>query len=202
MNIIKLLSQMTIEEKLGQLTQFGAGLFIWSKAGNTGPLLNWGLKDEDLCRMGSILNFNGAEEMIDLQKTHMEGDRNKIPMLFMMDVIHGYCANIKSNANKGAIVFKACHDSGGEDYPAGVHENINIHNNKFIDLPHSAIYISAAKNVKITNNVFENCCCKVKNSDSPYAYHDIVTVNCENILVTDNVTSRSEDKLYINAVID
>ena len=108
-----------------------------------------------------------------------------------------YSANIKSNANKGAIVFKACHDSGGEDYPAGVHENINIHHNKFIDLPHSAIYVSAAKNVKITNNDFKNCCCDVKDPTSSYAYHDIVVVNCENILVADNVTDRSEDNLYI-----
>ena len=90
MDLNKLISQMTMEEKIGQLTQFGAGLFIWSKAGDTGPLHSWGLKDEDLYRLGSILNFNGAAEMIELQTAHMDGDRNKIPMLFMMDVIHGY----------------------------------------------------------------------------------------------------------------
>ncbi len=90
MDLNKIISKMTIDEKLGQLTQFGAGLFIWSKAGETGPLHSWGLKDEDLYRMGSILNFNGASEMLELQKTHMDGDKNKIPMLFMMDVIHGY----------------------------------------------------------------------------------------------------------------
>lgn len=126
MNIIKLLSQMTIEEKLGQLTQFGAGLFIWSKAGNTGPLLNWGLKDEDLCRMGSILNFNGAEEMIDLQKTHMEGDRNKIPMLFMMDVIHGYRTVFPIPLALGAsfnteIVKECTRMAAKEAKAAGVH---------------------------------------------------------------------------------
>ncbi len=37
-----------------------------------------------------MLNFNNANEMIELQKRHLQGDRNKIPMLFMMDVIHGY----------------------------------------------------------------------------------------------------------------
>ena len=90
MDLNKLISNMTIDEKLGQLTQFGAGLFMYSKAGNTGPLTHCGLKPEDLYRMGSILNFNGASEMLELQKSHMEGDPNKIPMLFMMDVIHGY----------------------------------------------------------------------------------------------------------------
>ncbi len=90
MGIEKLISGMTTDEKLGQLTQFGARLFINSAAGDTGPLTNCGLKPEDLNRMGSILNFNGAEEMRLLQKMHLDGDRNKIPMIFMMDVIHGY----------------------------------------------------------------------------------------------------------------
>lgn len=90
MDLNKLISQMTTNEKLGQLTQFGAGLFRSSTAGDTGPLLYWGLKPDDINRMGSILNFSGAEEMRALQKLHLDGDPNKIPMLFMMDVIHGY----------------------------------------------------------------------------------------------------------------
>lgn len=110
-----------------------------------------------------------------------------------------YSANIKSNANKGAIVFKACHDNGGADYPAGVHENIFIHHNKFINLPHSAIYVSAAKNVRIENNHFNNCCCDVKDDTQPYAYHDVVAINCDNISLTDNISSRGEKNIvYIN----
>ena len=85
-----LVGKVALDEKFGQLTQFGARLFINSKAGDTGPLQSWGMKDEDLLRMGSILNFSGAKEMNELQRIHMDGDRNKIPMLFMMDVIHGY----------------------------------------------------------------------------------------------------------------
>lgn len=110
-----------------------------------------------------------------------------------------YCANIKSKANKGAIVFKACHDAGGEDYPAGVHKNIHIHGNRFIDIPHSAIYVSAAKDVRIEENRFENCCCDVKDTSTPYAFHDIVCINCENLTVKDNISTQSEEHiLYKN----
>lgn len=113
-----------------------------------------------------------------------------------------YCANIESGANKAAVVFKACHDDGGEDYPAGVHENIYIHSNKFIDLPHSAIYLSAAKNVRIENNSFKNCCSDVKIKDTPYAFHDVVAVNCENLTLSGNVTDREESFLYTDGVVN
>ena len=90
MDLQKLLNQMTIDEKIGQLGQFNASVFINSEAGITGPMEEVGLNDEDVYRVGSVLNFKNAEEMIKLQKKHLDGDRNKIPMIFMMDVIHGY----------------------------------------------------------------------------------------------------------------
>lgn len=89
-NIEKLLQEMTIEEKIGQLIQCNANLFIDSESEITGPDIEVGLKPDDLKIVGSILNYKTAEEMCRLQKKHMEEDRNHIPMLFMMDVIHGY----------------------------------------------------------------------------------------------------------------
>ena len=86
----KLIDGMTIDEKIGQLLQYDAYYFIKSEAGITGPLQQLGLQKEDLYRVGNILNFKNADEMIRLQKAHLEGDRNKIPLLFMMDVIHGF----------------------------------------------------------------------------------------------------------------
>ena len=126
MNIKELISKMMLDEKLGQLTQFGARLFINSKAGDTGPLYSWGLKDEDLFRMGSILNFNGAKEMNELQKLHMDGDRNKIPMLFMMDVIHGYRTifpiPLALGASFNTEMVKECTEMAAEEAAAaGVH---------------------------------------------------------------------------------
>ena len=86
----QLLQQMTVEEKIGQLAQYNANLFVKSEAEITGPLAHLGLSQEDLKNVGSVLNFSSAEEVCQIQKEHLENDRNKIPMMFMMDVIHGY----------------------------------------------------------------------------------------------------------------
>ena len=89
-NLKKLLSQMTLEEKVGQLIQLNANNFAKSASEITGPAQKWGISDERLNMMGSTLNFADASEMINIQKKHMANDRNGIPLLFMMDVIHGY----------------------------------------------------------------------------------------------------------------
>ncbi len=85
-----LLTQMTVEEKIGQLTQYNGNLFIESDVDVTGPMTSLGLKEEDLKTVGSVLNFKNVEEVIEIQRKHLEQDRNKIPMTFMMDVVHGY----------------------------------------------------------------------------------------------------------------
>ncbi len=89
-DIKKLISQMTIDEKIGQLIQLNANFFADSAADITGPWEKLGIDKEALKNIGSTLNFHGADEMAAIQKKHLEEDRNKIPMLFMMDVIHGY----------------------------------------------------------------------------------------------------------------
>lgn len=89
-NLKKLLAQMTIEEKIGQLEQFNSNILGESVAEITGPREKLGITEDFVPMVGSTLNFHGADEMIAIQKTHLEQDRNKIPLLFMMDVIHGY----------------------------------------------------------------------------------------------------------------
>lgn len=88
--IEKLLSQMTLDEKIGQLAQYNANVFIDSSAEITGPKAFFGLTDEDISRVGSVLNYSSLEEMKAIQEKHLAEDPNKIPMVFMMDVIHGF----------------------------------------------------------------------------------------------------------------
>ena len=87
-NINKILSEMTIDEKIGQLLQHNAMFFCKSDAEITGPLEKMGIDEKVLETYGSVLNFSSARETIEIQKKHLE--KNKIPMLFMMDVIHGF----------------------------------------------------------------------------------------------------------------
>lgn len=86
----KLLDQMTIDEKIGQLTQYEANVFGCDGGDATGPRTKLDLTAENVQHAGSVLNYPSADAMRQIQDDHLANDRNKIPMLFMMDVIHGY----------------------------------------------------------------------------------------------------------------
>ena len=76
-----LLGQMSLAEKVGQLTQIGGADFI------PGP------KPEDVIRRGgagSVLWLNDTKKFNALQKIAVEESPSKIPLLFALDVIHGY----------------------------------------------------------------------------------------------------------------
>lgn len=90
MDLNLLINKMSVHEKIGQLTQYNATLFADSTAEITGPMQKLGLTQEDLAAVGSVLNFSCAEEMKAIQDEHLKNDPHKIPMVFMMDVIHGY----------------------------------------------------------------------------------------------------------------
>lgn len=80
-----LLSKMTLDEKIGQLNLPGAGDFTTGQAQNS----NIGQKIEQGL-VGGLFNIKGAEKIRAVQKVAVEKSRLKIPMLFGMDVIHGY----------------------------------------------------------------------------------------------------------------
>ena len=88
--VTELLSKMTVHQKIGQLVQYNANLFVNTSAEITGPQAQLGLSNEDLAVSGSVLNFSCAQEVITIQDSHLRNDPLKIPMVFMMDVIHGY----------------------------------------------------------------------------------------------------------------
>ncbi|MDH7606074.1 MAG: glycoside hydrolase family 3 N-terminal domain-containing protein [Melioribacter sp.] len=82
-----ILSLMTLEEKVGQLVQFTGG----TDTGTKTPKPKEG--HEELIRqgkIGSLLNIFGAEETKRLQKIAVEESRLKIPLIFGLDVIHGF----------------------------------------------------------------------------------------------------------------
>jgi beta-glucosidase len=81
----RLLKQMTLEEKVGQLTQYSAE----SKA--TGPVaiksnVREGIRSG---RVGSVFSVIGTNSTRQYQELALQS-RLKIPLLFGMDVIHGY----------------------------------------------------------------------------------------------------------------
>ena len=84
-----LLDSLTPEEKAGQLTQCNAGQFISNTLGITGPD-GEELPAEEMNRvLGSVLTFENARQAKALQDRHLEADPHRIPLLLMLDVIHG-----------------------------------------------------------------------------------------------------------------
>jgi len=79
--VSQLLSRMTIDEKIGQMSQidpsFAGGPEQLKKAVRDG-------------RYGSILNLFGIEKVNEIQKIAVEESRLGIPLLIGRDVIHGY----------------------------------------------------------------------------------------------------------------
>lgn len=86
----KLLTDMSLQEKVGQMLQL-TGRFYQMDTNTvlTGPALQLGLTKDDIDLAGSVLGTYGAEELKQIQKDYMEKQPHHIPMLFMMDVIHG-----------------------------------------------------------------------------------------------------------------
>jgi beta-glucosidase len=82
--ITALMKKMTLEEKIGQLNQYASN---WS----TGPVSPEGNKIQEIKegRVGSMLNVKGVDKTRSLQEAAMQS-RLKIPLLFGLDVIHGY----------------------------------------------------------------------------------------------------------------
>jgi len=80
-----LMSKMTLSEKIGQLNLPGAGDITTGQAGNSdiGKKISEG-------KVGGLFNIKSVSKIRDVQKVAVEQSRLKIPLLFGMDVIHGY----------------------------------------------------------------------------------------------------------------
>ncbi|HNX87997.1 MAG TPA: beta-glucosidase BglX [Paludibacteraceae bacterium] len=80
-----LMSKMTLDEKLGQLNLPSADDFTTgqAKSSNIGQKIKEG-------RVGGLFNIKGVDKIREMQRVAIEESRLKIPLIFGMDVIHGY----------------------------------------------------------------------------------------------------------------
>lgn len=83
--IDNLMKKMTLEEKLGQLNLPGAGDITTGQSASSdiGKKIREG-------KVGGLFNIKSAAKIRDVQKVAVEESRLKIPLIFGMDVIHGY----------------------------------------------------------------------------------------------------------------
>lgn len=84
----RLLQDMSLEEKVGQMVQIPAGM-IAKEGLVTGLIDNLHLSEEQKSLVGSVLGLTGAENLRELQEEFMAKHPHHIPLLLMYDVING-----------------------------------------------------------------------------------------------------------------
>ncbi len=116
-----LLKQMTLTEKIGQLTQYSGDRQA------TGPVTFKGNHKELIKngQIGSMLNILGADYTRQYQEIAMQS-RLKIPLLFAQDVIHGYKTTFPIPLGEAAswdleAIEKSARISATEAAASGIH---------------------------------------------------------------------------------
>jgi beta-glucosidase len=118
------LSLMTLDEKIGQLNQLSFGI-------GWGPTIKATVPDEYKAqirdgKIGSFLNAIGAEFTYELQKVAVQESRLKIPLIFGLDVIHGFKTTFPVPLGEAAtwqpeIIEMSAHYQAIEAASAGIH---------------------------------------------------------------------------------
>jgi beta-glucosidase len=84
-NVQELISSLTLDEKIGQLSMAAAGF------ARTGPVVTENVEESVRSgKIGSVINIWGVEATRAIQQIAMEQTRHKIPLLLTFDVIHGH----------------------------------------------------------------------------------------------------------------
>jgi len=117
----KLLAQMTLEEKIGQMTLYTTD---WE---STGPTIRDGYKNDirsGAC--GALFNSHTVAFTRELQRIAVEETRLHIPLLFGYDVIHGYKTIFPIPLGEAAswdmnAIEKSARVAGTEAAAAGLH---------------------------------------------------------------------------------
>lgn len=121
----QLLQDLTLEEKVYQLVQL-PGICYQKDAAVTGGLDGSNFTKKDISKAGSALGIWGAENIKRIQKEYMEQQPHHIPLLFMLDVIHGFRTIFPMPLAQGATfdpeMSKACAEVAAKEAAvSGVH---------------------------------------------------------------------------------
>lgn len=122
--ILELLNDLSLEEKIGEITQIAGGHFkndveITGEANST-------YTSEQLAISGSTLGICDPNTIKKIQKKHIETHPHGIPMLFMADIIHGFSTIFPISLAQGCsfdpeLVKEANRLTAMETAPSGLH---------------------------------------------------------------------------------
>lgn len=119
--IDSIISIMTLEEKIGQLNQYSYG----GLTGPAGEPIN-PIEEVRKGRVGSFLNLTGVKNIKEIQRIAVEESRLGLPLLFALDVVHGYKTIFPMPLAEAAswdlhLIEKSARISAVEASAAGIH---------------------------------------------------------------------------------
>ena len=123
--ILALLQDMSLTEKIGQMVQMVGMLYDAKEQGIiTGPMMaDMKVTDEDLKMAGSSLLLYGGEKLARIQKSYMENQPHHIPQMFMYDVIHGmktiFPVPLAQGASFDPVLARDCASVAAKEAAAG-----------------------------------------------------------------------------------
>lgn len=120
-----LLNDLSIEEKIGEISQTVGSYFIKDVEG---ALTDHKYSDEHLALMGSTFNVGDPELINRIQKKHIENHPHHIPMMFMGDICHGFSTIFPVALAQGCsfdpeLVKKVAKLTAMESSVCGIHIN-------------------------------------------------------------------------------
>ncbi len=121
----ELLADLSLEEKLGELQQLTNAYF-----GDNGIVTGVDdkniLTEQEVNLGGSVINVVGPDKILEVQKNHIKNHPHHIPMIFMLDIIHGFGTSFptplaQSCSFEPELVEKIAHETAVESCNAGLH---------------------------------------------------------------------------------
>ncbi len=121
----ELLADLSLEEKLGEIQQLSGAIF-----GENGIVTGVDMKQElskkEIFCSGSAINVVGPDKIKAVQKEHIENHPHNIPMIFMLDIIHGFATEFPTPLAQSCsfdpkLVEQIAHETAVEASVSGLH---------------------------------------------------------------------------------
>ncbi len=124
--LIELLNDLSFEEKIGELQQLSGRVYFGDDGIITGVDSDENLTEEEVNRSGSVINVVGPQKILEVQKNHIKNHPHHIPMIFMLDIIHGFGTSFptplaQSCSFEPELVKEIAHEAAVESCNAGLH---------------------------------------------------------------------------------
>ncbi len=121
----ELLADLSFEEKLGELQQL-TNAYFGENGIVTGTDENNILSEYEVNISGSVINVVGPDKIKEVQENHIKNHPHHIPMVFMLDIIHGFATSFptplaQSCSFEPDLVEAIAHETAKEASVSGLH---------------------------------------------------------------------------------